>query len=194
MEQLERRKLNHADIKVREVGTARTVEGYAARFNEESLWLPQDRCYEVIAPGAFSRSLQDNNIRALFNHVDSFVLGTTRSGTLRLEEDDQGLHFECELPDTSYARDLSECLRRGDIDGCSFGFTVDDQEFSKREDGMPLHILRSVNLIECSLGVVFPAYESTSISMRSLRKWQQEQDDKKKWLRQLQVFCNCLDS
>jgi HK97 family phage prohead protease len=54
------------------------------------------------------------------------ILGRTTSKTLRLLETDQGLEFECDMPDTQYARDLMACMKRGDISQCSFGFSVDD--------------------------------------------------------------------
>ncbi|MCT4573774.1 HK97 family phage prohead protease, partial [Bacillus thuringiensis] len=83
------------------------ITGYAAVFNSKTTiggWFD-----EVIEPGAFARSLSENSdIRALFNHNWDNVLGRTKSGTLRLEEDEKGLKFEIELPNTSVGRDLAE--------------------------------------------------------------------------------------
>ncbi|MEC2444712.1 HK97 family phage prohead protease, partial [Bacillus cereus] len=79
------------------------ITGYAAVFNSKTSiggWFD-----EIIAPGAFARALSENgDIRALFNHNWDNVLGRTKSGTLRLEEDAKGLKFEVELPNTSTGR------------------------------------------------------------------------------------------
>jgi HK97 family phage prohead protease len=97
--------------------------GYAAVFNAPSHDLGGFR--EVIKPGAFKRTLADSaHVVALNNHNADQVLGRVGSGTLRLEEDDTGLRFELDLPDTSYARDLSALVQRGDVAGCSFAFSV----------------------------------------------------------------------
>lgn len=101
--------------------TTHTVSGHASVFDS-----PTDiaNCFqEVIAPGAFSRTLAENDdIRCLFNHNWDHILGRTKSGTLQLKEDESGLYFEDSLPDTTVGRDLSESMSRGDVDKCSFGF------------------------------------------------------------------------
>src|SRR5579884_3981804 len=99
----------------------RTISGYAALFNSLSEDLGGFR--EIIAPGAFDGCM-DDDVRCLFNHDPNMVLGRTASKTLRIEQDDTGLKFECDLPDTDDARDLVELMKRGDVDQCSFAFTV----------------------------------------------------------------------
>ncbi len=191
---LERRYLRGTEIRVGNTETTgNTIEGYAARFGSESLPLFEARrgeFIEVIERGAFKTSLANNDIRALVNHDDAKVIGRTKSGTLTLREDDQGLWFSCTLPDTSYARDLAASLDRGDIDGCSFGFTVESEDIEYREDGTPLRRLLDVDLREVSLGVTFPAYPETTIALRSIERWERDQKAKsrhrvenaKKWL------------
>jgi HK97 family phage prohead protease len=147
------------DFEVREVGDSMTLTGYAARFNEPSEPLP---FIERIAPGAFKRSLRaKNDIKLLWNHDSSMVLGSTRAGTLRLYEDEMGLRVEADLPSTSFGIDAKISIQRGDVTGFSFGFTVPPNGDSWNADGTE-RTLKSVRLLEVSTGVAFPAYPSTN--------------------------------
>lgn len=139
-----------------------SIEGYAAVFNSKTRI---GSCFdEVIEPGAFSRSLSENgDIRALFNHDWNNVLGRTKSGTLTLKEDEKGLNFNVELPNTSVARDLSESMARGDINQCSFGFFVTDEEWDYSVEPA-LRMIKEVELFEISV-VSIPAYEDTEASL-----------------------------
>ena len=155
------------DFEVRETSDGMTLTGYAARFNTPSEPLP---FVERIAPGAFSRSLRSkNDIKLLWNHSSSDVLGSTRSGTLRLSETDLGLYVEADLPDTQAGRDAKVLIQRGDVTGFSFGFTVPPGGDIWDADGTQ-RTLKSVRLLEVSTGVAFPAYPSTvgSAQVRSL--------------------------
>lgn len=150
--------------------TPNRLVGYAAKFNAESSPLfdfGPEGFVEVIAPGAFSRTLRENpDIRALYNHDTSIVLGRTKSGTLKLAEDATGLAFEVDLPDTQAARDVREMIRRGDISGCSFGFFTVEEDLKLRE-GLPmLRTLIDIELIEISPAVAFPAYDSSEVALR----------------------------
>tara|TARA_B100001250_G_scaffold408727_1_gene431651 strand:- start:157 stop:666 length:510 start_codon:yes stop_codon:yes gene_type:complete len=141
----------------------RTLTGYAARFNSEA---SIGDFVEVIRPGAFARTLAAPtavNIRAIYEHDDKALLGRVGSGTLRLSEDDVGLRFELDLPDTSLGRDLAELVKRGDVAGCSFGFMAGKDTWLPG----PLRELREVDLHEITL-TARPAYSSTSVSLRSL--------------------------
>jgi HK97 family phage prohead protease len=147
------------DFEVRETADGMTLTGYAARFNQPSEPLPFT---ERIAPGAFKRSLRaKNDIKLLWNHDSSMVLGSTRAGTLRLFEDDMGLRVEAVLPDTTAGRDAKVLIQRGDVTGFSFGFTVPANGDSWNTDGTE-RTLKSVRLLEVSTGVAFPAYPSTN--------------------------------
>jgi uncharacterized protein len=140
------------------------ISGYAAVFNSKTSI--GDFFEEVIAPGAFARTISENgDIRALFNHNWDHVLGRTKNGTLKVEEDTRGLKFEVELPNTSMARDLAESLRRGDINQCSFGFyaTNDTWDYSVEP---AVRTLNEVELYEISV-VSIPAYEDTEVALRS---------------------------
>jgi uncharacterized protein len=140
------------------------ISGYAAVFNSKTSI--GDFFEEVIAPGAFSRTISENgDIRALFNHNWDHVLGRTRNGTLKVEEDTRGLKFEVELPNTSMARDLAESLRRGDINQCSFGFFATNDTWDYAVEPA-VRTLNEVELYEISV-VSIPAYEDTEVALRS---------------------------
>ena len=73
---------------------------------------------------------------------------------------------EIDLPDTSDGRDVRELLKRGDIDGMSFGFIVTREEWDETSDP-PTRTIHSVILREVSV-VSEPAYGDTSIALRGL--------------------------
>lgn len=138
-------------------------EGYAALFNSWSQDLGGFR--EQIAPGAFAKSLPADDIRALMNHDPNYVLGRNRSGTLVLAEDDRGLHFDVRAPDTQWARDLAESVKRGDINQCSFGFLAIRDDW-RTADGLDERTLQEVRLFDVSI-VTYPAYPETNAGIRT---------------------------
>lgn len=142
----------------------RTLVGYAAVFNSDTTI--GDYFIERIAPGAFAETIGDGDIRALVDHDPGRVVGRTKSGTLRLVEDSKGLRAEIDVPDTSDGRDLWTLVERGDISGMSFGFRVTKQEWDESGD-MPIRTIRGIELFEVS-AVAFPAYDDTTIGVRSL--------------------------
>lgn len=143
-----------------------TLTGHAAVFNQLSDDLGGFR--EKVRPGAFADTIQNDDIRALWNHDPNFVLGRNKSGTLSLKEDDRGLAIETTMPDSQFARDLSRTIARGDVDQMSFGFLVppkgDDWRF---EDGGIVRELLKVQLFDVS-PVTFPAYPQTDVSARAV--------------------------
>ena len=120
---------------------------------------------ESVAPGAFSETL-GNDIRALVNHDDTLVLGRNKAGTLELREDAHGLWGKIKVnPNDGDAMNLYERVKRGDVDQCSFGFWIEDEETEFRDDGSIHWTIRKVNLFEVSV-CTFPAYEATEVSAR----------------------------
>lgn len=142
----------------------KVARGYAALFNSETNIGGYFR--EVIAPGAFADAIKSSDVRALIDHDTGRVIGRTTAGTLRLSEDSTGLAVEIDLPDTSDGRDLAVQLERGDISGMSFGFRVTHDEWDETGD-IPKRTIHAVELFEVSV-VAFPAYDDTSIALRSL--------------------------
>jgi len=158
---VERRYISATDAtELRVDGETNGIRGYAAVFNAWSEDLGWFR--EEIAPGAFSRTIKNGDVRALINHDPNLIIGRTKNDTLRLWEDDKGLAYEVDLPDTSYANDLRESIARGDITQNSFGFQAVKDEWS--EDGKR-RTLREVKLYDIS-PVTFPAYRQTNVKLR----------------------------
>ena len=151
-------RVNVSEFEVREYEDGMRFTGYAAVFNSASQPLP---FVERIAPGAFKRSLDSrNDIKLLWNHDTGSVLGSTRAGTLTLEEDYRGLKVDAMLPNTSLGRDVRELIKRGDVDSMSFGFSVPEGGDDWSANGME-RTLNSVRLHEVSI-VAFPAYPGTA--------------------------------
>jgi hypothetical protein len=162
---LETRVVNaHFEMREALAGSGMQFSGYAAVFDSPSEPLPFT---EIIAPGAFKRSLSSrNDVKLLWNHETGTVLGSTRAGTLQLVEDSTGLKAVATLPDTQAGRDAATLIKRGDVANMSFGFTVPKGGDTWSADGQT-RTLNSVRLFEVSV-VGMPAYSSTSASIRSL--------------------------
>jgi hypothetical protein len=157
--------VNEFELRAGPTGDGMSFSGYAAVFNSDSEPLP---FIERIAPGAFRKSLKGRNtIKMYMNHDSSMLLASTRSKTLRLEEDSRGLLVNADLPDTTVGRDLSVLMQRGDVDSMSFGFSVPSGGDKWSDDGMTRE-LRQVRLHEVSVVTGFPAYKATSATVRSL--------------------------
>jgi HK97 family phage prohead protease len=146
------------------------IGGVAAVFNSLSEDLGGFR--EQIVPGAFKSCLNNADIRALINHNPDKIMGRTTSKTLRLAETDKGLEWDCDAPDTSYARDLAVSVQRGDINQCSFSFAVDDggDTWQKDNAGMWTRSIHVVARLYDVSPVTYPAYPDTSCAVRSLDK------------------------
>ncbi|RAP29058.1 hypothetical protein C2W64_04005 [Brevibacillus laterosporus] len=171
-----------------------SIRGYIVKFNERSK-LIYGEFYEKVAQGAFSRSLEENTIKALWNHRTDYVLGSTKNETLRLYEDDIGLRFELDLPNNTWGKDAYESIQRGDVDGVSFGFYVrnngDAWEYVKEED-VYVRTLLDVNLFEVS-PTPFPAYESSEVNQRSMEQFgittkEQRKHEKEKLLLEIDLL------
>ena len=136
-------------------------------FNSESEDLGGFR--EIILPGAFDRALREaHDVRALWNHNADVVLGRTKSGTLRLSVDEHGLRSEIDMPETRAAEDALASIRRGDVDGMSFGFRVLTDNW-RSQDGVQIRELTDLELLDVS-PVAYPAYPATQVSTRALER------------------------
>lgn len=140
------------------------IVGYAALFN--SLSVEMHGFFEKIAPGAFKKTLQESDVRALWNHDTGKVLGRTKAGTLKCREDERGLAIEINPPES--AEHMIESMKRGDVDQMSFGFeAIRDMWEEDRENKTVTRTLLEVRLYEVSV-VAFPAYPETSVSVRAI--------------------------
>lgn len=142
-----------------------TLRGHAAVFGQ-SAKVPGG--WEQIADGAFDEVLarDDTDVRALINHDPSKLLGRQSAGTLRVGTDSEGLPFEVDLPDTSYARDLRELVERGDLTGASFGFIPGADTFGRAPDGRQLRTHTSVKGLVDVSAVTYPAYGGAGVALR----------------------------
>jgi uncharacterized protein len=152
-------------------GGARKLSGYAAVFNSETTIHTSFGAFrEVIRPGAFTRALlEGQDVVAWYQHGKGgpLPLGRTKSGTLRLSQDNRGLAFELDMPDTSAARDLAVSVERRDVNEASFAFEPAADGGERWTNGEPsLRELLDLNIFDIS-PVVFPAYPSTSVGLRS---------------------------
>ena len=145
----------------------KTLTGHAAVFGQAT----QIRGgWEVLAATAFDEVLKrDDDVLALVNHDPTQLLGRTASGTLRLAKDDDGLAFEVDLPDTAYGRDVRELVARGDLRGASFGFKPGLDELGHAPDGKQLRTHTSIGALYDVSVVAVPAYDATSVALRSIR-------------------------
>lgn len=158
-----------SEFNTRDDGGNLSIEGYFAVFG--SVYEIAPGMSESIAPGAFDNTLS-GDIRALINHDTTLVLGRTKAGTLILRTDNRGLWGHIDVnPNDSDAMNLYERVKRGDVDQCSFGFDIIDEETEFREDGSVHWTIKEVELYEVS-PCTFPAYEETSIAARA-----KERDD-----------------
>lgn len=152
-----------SSFETRSDDTGMYIEGYFSVFNSNYEIYPG--CTESVAPGAFSNTL-GGDIKALCDHDTRLVLGRNKAGTLELREDSHGLWGRIAInPNDSDAVNLYERVKRGDVDQCSFGFDIREEEADFRDDGSVHFTIRDVELFEVSV-VTFPAYAETSVSAR----------------------------
>ena len=151
---------------------ARTITGYAAIYNSDSEDL--GGFIERMAPGSFDGRLQDD-VRVLFNHDNNLVLGRTISGTATLEVDEKGLRYTCQLPDTTYAKDLIELMERGDVTQSSFAFTIEDESWEERADGMLIRTVKKLGQLYDVSPVTYPAYKDSTSGLRTSAPIEMEQ-------------------
>ena len=154
-----------SSVEVRsEEGKLNVVEGYAAVFNDETEIGGQ--FVERVAPGAFDGADMSNTV-ALFNHNIDQPLARVGRGLL-LEVDERGLKYRFELGNQSYARDLAENIRMGNVSTSSFGFTVRDDEWERRDDGLNLRTIKEVGLLFDVSPTTQGAYPTTEVGLRSM--------------------------
>ena len=156
-------------------GQGQKIIGYGAVFNRLSENIGGFR--EIIKPGAFDGVMQDD-VRGLFNHDRNFVLGRTKSGTLRLSIDDEGLRYEIDAPETQTVKDLVLApMLRGDIDASSFQFKVahDGERWFYDDDGLlTREITKFARLYDVG-PVAFPAYPDATAASRSRQEFKNKE-------------------
>lgn len=157
----------------------RTVAGYAAVFNKRSELLFEDGriFYEVILPGAFDNA-DMTDVRALLNHDSNHLLARTKSKTLNLSQDTDGLAFSFDMPESR--NDVLEMVERGDLDQNSFAFYVDrDGDYWESEDGMDVRYITDIRQVSDITLATYPAYPDTHVSVakRSYEEWKAKESE-----------------
>lgn len=193
MSDMEQRKMRTIESKfeTRETETDKRIEGYFSVF--DGVYDIGMGMSESVDPHAFDETLT-GDIRALANHDTTLVLGRTAAHTLELRTDAHGLWGSILInPNDQDAMNLYERVKRGDVNQCSFGFDILDEDTEVRDDGCSIHwTIRKVKLYEVSV-CTFPAYETTAVSAReaqarnirkrSLEAWRTKEIEKHEWLK-----------
>lgn len=146
----------------------RTLAGYAAVYGQDSREIVEGgrKFVERIAPGAFNETLSSGaDVKLYYNHDASMPLARTRSGTLQLKSDRNGLSFSASLPETTLGNDVRALIERGDLSGeMSFGFYVTEDSWNKDRTQ---RLVKKAQLVEVSI-VQDAAYPQTSSSLRNV--------------------------
>ena len=187
MPDLERR---HQPSKVEQraaSGGGTELVGLAAPFydgtpaTEYELW---SGVFERYMPGCFN-SIAEQDVRCLFNHDASLLLGRNKSGTLALNVTNRGLEYAVQVPDTTVGKDVMTLCSRGDITGSSCGFFVREERWIVVDGKREIRELLAVDVFDVS-PVTYPAYEGTDAATRSTqatgmeearRSWQKHREE-----------------
>ncbi len=163
------------DAEMRMAGDeGRTITGYAAVFDSEAkIWGDMT---EVIRRGAFDAT-DMSKVVCLFNHSYDQMLASVKGGTLKLAVDERGLRFEADVARTAMGDQVIELVKRGDLQGCSFAFWTKHDSWTDMGNGQMLRELLDISAIDDVGPVVRPAYEATSVAMRSYYESQLKQPE-----------------
>jgi uncharacterized protein len=160
-DEIERRCISRSELRIDGEAKPKII-GYASVFNQ---WADIGGWFrEQVKPGAFAKTIQEGDIRALWNHDQNYVLGRNKAKTLRLWEDQHGLGVEIDPVQATWAADLITSMKRGDVNQMSIGFEMVRQEVSYSPDE---RTLLEVKLYDVSV-VTMPAFETTTATVRSL--------------------------
>ena len=155
----------------------KVIQGYAVVFDswtDISSW--GEIWKECIRKGAFTQSLKENSILALYNHDFNNVLAR-KDVNMKLVEDDKGLYFEIELPDTTQGNDLYELIDKGIVNQCSFSGYVRKNLWSEDNGGNVLREILEIDLIEITITPI-PAYEVTEAEVKRSREIKSTKENK----------------
>ena len=159
---------------------SRHVEGYALLFNTDSRPMWGGDLIERIAPTALDGVLERSDVLCLMNHDESRgVLARWREGegSLSLTVDEKGLRYAFDAPKTALGDELIEALKRGDIAESSFAFTVEKDNWERNEDGTYVRTIVQIRQLYDVSPVYYPAYEDTSVALRSIERMETERKE-----------------
>lgn len=170
-----------SQFRAEKVDGVRRISGYFAVFDDKYEMWPG--VTESIDPHAFDGALSaGEDVRALIDHLTHLVLGRTVPGTLRLRVDGKGLWGDIDVNEKdSDATNLYARVERGDVNQCSFGFDILDEERSVNEATGEVHYtIRAVRLYEVSV-CTFPAYKGTGVEARAQREMEIRRRELDEW-------------
>lgn len=175
------REVRSLEGEIKMVGDDRIVEGYAVVFNSRSneLWdFGEGAFVEVIERGAITPELvASSDVKALLYHNRERVLGRSNKGvgSLTLEVDDKGLKYRFMAPNTADGDTAVELVKRGDISGSSFAFTVakGGSHIEEQADGTILRTITKINGLYDITLTPDPAYSDTSVAVREMQEKQE---------------------
>jgi len=140
--------------------------GYASVFDKPyGVRDSRGQYNETIKPGAFKKTLQEqDDVRFLVNH-DGIPLARTSSGTLQLEEDDYGLFVRAELdPSNPTVAEVASAMKRGDLNEMSFAFAAIKDNFDQSGENREVNEAR---LFDVSV-VTYPANPWAGAKLRGV--------------------------
>lgn len=180
MKNKEMRVLGEVHVRSETQDEGMVVEGYAMKFNTWSVELRNSQYgnfKETIEKDAF-KGADLSDIPVLVNHDANLIVGRSTNESTELSVDDKGLYFKVKLPKTTVGRDLYENVKVGNINKCSFSFTVKQGGITrgKDEEGNAVQSIKSIDkVLDISL-VTYPAYKDTNVGVarRSLEQFEEE--------------------
>lgn len=153
--------------------SANTITGLAAVY--ESRTNIGNLFYEVIERGAFEET-DFTDVLFFVNHdLTKIPLARSRrnngNSTMQLKVDERGLNIETNLDveNNTDARSLYSAIKRGDITGMSFLFSVKEDAWEELDAKIPTRRIKRISRVREVSAVNFPAYEATEISARETR-------------------------
>ena len=147
------------------------IEGYPIVFDQET---DMGEWREVIDPGTVSDEKMLRDVALMVGHdFGSIPLAHSRrnngNGTMQLTAAEEGVFMRAALDveGNPKAKEAYSAVKRGDLSGMSFAFTVNEERWEDLDTDKPLRRITGFGRIfEVSL-VAFPAYPGTSVQAAS---------------------------
>lgn len=139
----------------------RTLAGVGMQYGDvyENMWGE----FEQMRAGCFTESLKSNTF-ICWSHEMENLLGSTNAKTARIEDSAKELAVECDVPDTQCGNDTYTLVERGDVEGMSVAFWLQEYEIKRTKGELDQFIITKADLVEVSF-VPNPAYKATSASV-----------------------------
>ena len=172
------------------------IEGVPIVFDKETVIYDYCGQYREVIEKDALKNTDMKDVRLFVNHdTDKLTLARSKNGkgTMSFEVQEDGVHMRAtlDIENNTEAKNLYSAIKRGDMDGMSFMFRVDKDEWENLDSDLPLRKIKSISIIHEVSVVNFPAYNQTSVSARSseetetspleeARKAQSEETEKRK--------------